>query len=109
VDAIERPLLIGQGANDPRVKQQESDQIVTAMKSRGIPVAYVVYPDEGHGFARPPNRISFNAVTEAFLADCLGGAYEPIGADFQGATLDVREGADLVVGVADALKAKGAT
>ena len=53
VDAIRKPLLIAQGANDPRVKQAESDQIVNAMKDKNLPVTYVLYPDEGHGFARP--------------------------------------------------------
>src|SRR5690606_7875957 len=67
VDRIKAPLLIGQGANDPRVKQAESQQIVEAMQEKGIPVTYIVYPDEGHGFARPENRLSFYAVTEAFL------------------------------------------
>ena len=66
--AADRP-----GANDPRCKQQEADQIVNAMQERGIPVTYVLYPDEGHGFTRPENRMSFNAVTEAFLAKHLGG------------------------------------
>ncbi len=51
------PLLIGQGANDPRVTRKESDQIVTAMKAHGIPVTYAIYADEGHGFARPENRV----------------------------------------------------
>src|ERR1041384_3413936 len=60
-DAIKKPLLIAQGANDPRVKQAESDQIVSAMKAKNIPVTYVLYPDEGHGFARPANRTSFYA------------------------------------------------
>ena len=78
-DRIVRPLLIAQGANDPRVKQAESDQIVEAMKENGIPVTYVLYPDEGHGFARPVNRMSFYAVTDAFLGQCLGGRYQPLG------------------------------
>ena len=73
VDQIKKPLLIGQGANDPRVKQVESDSIVKAMQAKNIPVTYVLYPDEGHGFARPENRKSFNAVSEIFLAQCLGG------------------------------------
>ena len=103
VDKIERPLLIGQGANDPRVTQLEADQIVEAMTAKGIPVTYVLYPDEGHGFARPENRTSFNAVTEAFLAEQLGGRYEPIGDDFQGASLLVPTGADGVPGLAEAL------
>ena len=74
VDRISKPLLIGQGANDPRVKQAESEQIVQAMQDKNIPVTYALYPDEGHGFARPENNLSFFAVTEAFLAGCLGGA-----------------------------------
>lgn len=94
VDRIERPLLIGQGANDPRVKRAESDQIVAAMQARRIPVTYVIYPDEGHGFARPPNRISFNAVAEQFLAGCLGGRVEAVGADFQGASIQLAAGAE---------------
>ena len=92
VDSIVRPLLIGQGANDPRVKQAESDQIVEAMKERGIPVTYVLYPDEGHGFARPENNLSFMAVAEAFLARCLGGRFEPIGDDFEGSSIQVLAG-----------------
>jgi dipeptidyl aminopeptidase/acylaminoacyl peptidase len=105
VDAIERPLLIGQGANDPRVKQAESDQIVQAMQAKNIPVTYVLYPDEGHGFVRPANRISFNAVAETFLGQCLGGRVEPIGADFAGSSITVPTGADGVPGVASALQA----
>lgn len=104
VDKIQKPLLIAQGANDPRVKQAESDQIVTAMQSKKIPVTYVLYPDEGHGFARPENRTSFYAVAETFLAQCLAGPYEPIGADFKGATITVPAGADQVYGLSDALK-----
>ncbi len=103
--AIKRPLLIGQGANDPRVKQAESDQIVTAMKENKIPVTYVLYPDEGHGFARPENSLSFNAITEAFLAETLGGRFQPVGKDFIGASLKVPEGADQVPGLATALEA----
>jgi dipeptidyl aminopeptidase/acylaminoacyl peptidase len=96
---IERPLLIGQGVNDPRVKRAESDQIVEAMKSKGIPVTYVVYSDEGHGFIRPENRLSFFAVAEAFLSSCLGGSYQPVGNDFQRSTIDIAVGAELVPGL----------
>jgi dipeptidyl aminopeptidase/acylaminoacyl peptidase len=103
VDKIKRPLLIGQGANDPRVKQSEADQIVKAMEEKKIPVTYVLYPDEGHGFARPENRMSFNAVTEAFLAEHLGGRYEPIGKDFQGSSIQVPAGAADVPGLAEGL------
>jgi len=76
VDAIKAPLLIGQGANDPRVKQAEADQIAFSMKDKGIPVEYVLYPDEGHGFARPDNRIDFNGRVELFLKEHLGGRAE---------------------------------
>ena len=74
---ITKPLLITQGANDPRVKQAESDQIVAAMRERSLPVEYIVFPDEGHGFARPENNRKFIAATEAFLARYLGGRAEP--------------------------------
>jgi dienelactone hydrolase len=104
VDRISKPLLIGQGANDPRVTRQESDQIVAAMKERGIPVTYAVYSDEGHGFARPENTTSFFAVAEAFLSEHLGGRFQPIGDDFEGASIDVPAGADQVPGLADALE-----
>ena len=98
--AIERPLLIGQGANDPRVKQAESDQIVAAMQKAGIPVTYVVFPDEGHGFAKPTNNIAFNAVTENFLATCLGGRAEPITGELEASTAEIRAGAEYVKGLA---------
>lgn len=78
-DRIVRPLLIGQGANDPRVKQSESDQIAAAMQAKAIPLTYVLFPDEGHGFARPENNIAFNAIAEEFLAAHLGGRYELAG------------------------------
>ena len=103
-DQIKKPLLIGQGANDPRVKQAESDQIVKAMQAKNIPVTYVLFPDEGHGFARPENNKAFNAVTEGFLAQCLGGRAEPIGKDFTGSSISVPVGADGVPGLAEALK-----
>ncbi len=106
VDEIRSPLLIGQGANDPRVKQQEADQIVDAMTKREIPVTYVLFPDEGHGFARPENRMAFNAVTEAFLAEHLGGRYQPIDADLEGSSITVPAGADQVPGVAEHLPEK---
>ena len=103
VDRIKKPLLIGQGANDPRVKQAESDQIVKAMKEKDLPVVYVLYKDEGHGFARPENRLSFNAVTEQFLAAHLGGRAEPIKEDFRNSSIEVPEGAQHVRGVSEAL------
>jgi dipeptidyl aminopeptidase/acylaminoacyl peptidase len=104
-DRIERPLLIGQGANDPRVPQREADQIVQAMTEKKIPVTYVLYPDEGHGFARAENRKSFNAIIEAFLAEHLGGRYEPVGDSIKGSSLTVPAGADGVPGLAEAIQA----
>jgi dipeptidyl aminopeptidase/acylaminoacyl peptidase len=104
-DRISKPLLIAQGANDPRVKQAEADQIVAAMKARHLPVTYVLYPDEGHGFARPQNRISFYAVSEGFLSKCLGGRVGAIGNDFAGSSLKVLAGAEYVEGLPAALKA----
>ena len=80
-ERIRMPLLIGQGANDPRVKKQESDQIVRAMREKGLPVEYIVFADEGHGFARPENSMRFWAATEDFLAKYMGGRAEPPGAD----------------------------
>ncbi len=99
VDQIRRPLLIGQGENDPRVKQAEADQIVEAMKEKDIPVTYVLYPDEGHGFARPENNLSFFAVAEAFLATSLQGRFEPVGDDFAGSSIQILEGAEQVPGL----------
>jgi dipeptidyl aminopeptidase/acylaminoacyl peptidase len=80
-DQIKAPLLIGQGANDPRVNKAESDQIVAAMRKNEKPVQYYVFPDEGHGFARPANNMAFNAASEEFLAKYLGGRFEPATAD----------------------------
>ncbi len=76
-DQIKKPLLIGQGANDPRVKQAESDQIVAAMRDKKLPVDYLLFADEGHGFARPENRLKFYAAAEDFLSRYLGGRREP--------------------------------
>jgi dipeptidyl aminopeptidase/acylaminoacyl peptidase len=76
VDKIKRPLLIAQGANDPRVKQAESEQIVQAMRQANKPVTYALYTDEGHGFARPENRLHFYSIAEKFLAKYLGGQFE---------------------------------
>ncbi|MFK3650132.1 alpha/beta fold hydrolase [Lysobacter enzymogenes] len=104
VDKIDKPLLIGQGANDPRVNQAESDQIVEAMRKKNIPVTYALFPDEGHGFARPENSMAFNAVAEGFLAQCLGGRAQPIGEDFKGSSIAVPAGADGVKGLEAALK-----
>jgi len=86
-DMIKKPLLIAQGANDPRVKQSESDQIVKAMRNKKLPVEYLLFPDEGHGFTKPENRLIFNAAAEEFLAKYLGGSFEPASADENGENL----------------------
>jgi dipeptidyl aminopeptidase/acylaminoacyl peptidase len=105
VEEIKRPLLIGQGANDPRVKEAEATQIVYAMKQKQIPVTYVLFPDEGHGFHRPVNNMAFYAVAEAFLAEHLGGRYEPIGDAFKESTITVPAGEDGVPGLSKAIEA----
>ena len=88
-EKIHVPLLIGQGQNDPRVNVRESDQIVAELRARHLPVEYVVYKDEGHGFARPLNRIDFFGRAEQFLAKHLGGRAEPY-ATLEGTTAEVR-------------------
>jgi len=102
VDRISKPLLIGQGANDPRVKQSEADQIVMAMQKKNIPVTYVLFPDEGHGFARPENNMAFNAIVEGFLAQHLGGRAEPIGGDVAKSTAQIKAGLEGVPGLSGA-------
>ena len=92
VDEIKKPLLIGQGANDPRVKQHESDQIVQCMKRKNIPVTYILYPDEGHGFQRPENKLSFFAIAEGFLSKHLGGEYELITDNLSRSSIRIIEG-----------------
>jgi dipeptidyl aminopeptidase/acylaminoacyl peptidase len=77
VEQVSIPLLIAQGANDPRVKQAESEQFVAALRARGIDHQYLLFDDEGHGFVKPTNRLRFYAAMEAFLAEHLGGRCEP--------------------------------
>jgi len=103
-DDIKRPLLIGQGANDPRVNKAESDQIVKAMEAKNIPVTYVLFPDEGHGFARPENSIAFNAVAEQFLGKCLAGRVEPIGNALKASTATIPHGKEFVPGLSEAVQ-----
>ncbi|GAA3004801.1 S9 family peptidase [Streptomyces fulvorobeus] len=75
-DRIRVPLLIGQGARDPRVRSEESEQLVAALRRNAVPHEYLLFPDEGHGFVRPRNRLTFYAAAERFLARHLGGRYE---------------------------------
>jgi len=105
VGKITRPLLIGQGANDPRVKQAEADQIVKAMQAKKIPVSYVLFPDEGHGFARTENSLAFFAAGEAFLSKHLGGKYQPATkAGLKASTIQVKAGIEGIPGFAEAMK-----
>ncbi len=92
---IKKPLLIVQGANDPRVKQAESDQIVEAMKKLSIPVVYLLYSDEGHGLARPENRLSMYANAEVFLANFVRGRFIPHNNNFPGSSIVVKEGKEI--------------
>jgi dienelactone hydrolase len=99
VGQIVRPLLIGQGLRDVRVTPDESATIVQAMQARDIPVTYVTFPDEGHGFARQENRIAFCAVMEAFFAQHLGGRAEAVGDAFSGSTIQFEAGRSLISGI----------
>jgi len=92
VDDIRVPLLVGQGQNDPRVTKLESDQLVEAMAANELPVTYVNFPDEGHGFRRPENRLAFYSVMEGFLETCLGGRSEPVNDAFEGSTIEILYG-----------------
>lgn len=77
------------------------------MQVKKIPVTYVLFPDEGHGFAKPENNMAFNAIAEAFLDRCLkNGRYEPIGEDFQGSSITVPTGAKEIPGLEQALQQK---
>ncbi len=101
IDRAFRPILIAHGLQDVRVTRAESEQMVAALRHRNVPVTYVTFPDEGHGFVRPENQIAFRAVTEAFLAKHLNGRLEPIdrARDFKGSTLTAEVGAELVPGL----------
>lgn len=101
---IVRPLLIAHGANDPRVVQAESDRMVEAMQANGIPVTYLLFPDEGHGLGRAANRTAFHSVAEVFLAEHLGGRTEPYGWAFENSSIQVPAGAELVPGLAEMLE-----
>uniref|UniRef100_A0A915J3C2 Peptidase S9 prolyl oligopeptidase catalytic domain-containing protein n=1 Tax=Romanomermis culicivorax TaxID=13658 RepID=A0A915J3C2_ROMCU len=86
---IKRPLLIAQGANDPKVRKFESDQIVDALRNQSVPVTYLVFPNEGHHFVRSENRLAFYAINEKFLADCLGGRSEPMHNDIAQSSVQI--------------------
>jgi dipeptidyl aminopeptidase/acylaminoacyl peptidase len=100
IERATKPILIAQGMQDVRVVPAESEQMVRALKEKGVPVTYITFRDEGHGFVRPENRLAFDAVAEAFLAKHLGGRYQPIGDDFTGSTIKIETGGELVPGLA---------
>lgn len=100
------PVLIAQGANDSRVPKEQSDIVVEKMLEAGADVTYIVYPDEGHGFLRPANSMSFNAITEVFLGECLGGRYEPIADKIEGSSVEVPVGVEHIPGLAEALASR---
>ena len=95
-EQIRTPMLIGHGANDVRCTLEQSETMVRALEGQGVPVTFVVFPDEGHGLYKPRNRIAFNAMIEAFLAQHLGGCCEPVGDDFDGSSHEIRAGQDFL-------------
>jgi dipeptidyl aminopeptidase/acylaminoacyl peptidase len=99
VDAISKPLLVTNGANDPRIFPSQSEEIVDALKARGKPVTYAFYPDEGHVYAKDATNISFAAIAEHFLSKCLGGPAEPYGDDLAGSQVELKTGAGFVPGL----------
>jgi dipeptidyl aminopeptidase/acylaminoacyl peptidase len=76
VDEIRVPILVAHGANDPRVPVAEAEQLVAALRDKGIDHEFLCFPDEGHGFVKPGNQLRFYAVAEQFLARHLGGRHE---------------------------------
>jgi dipeptidyl aminopeptidase/acylaminoacyl peptidase len=106
LEAIKSPLLIGQGKDDPRVREADTAAFVAALKGKHIPVTYAVFADEDHGLDDPANRKSFNVLTEIFLAQCLGGPFQPIGEDIAGSTMTVPVGAHHIYGLRDAMGVK---
>lgn len=105
VDAIRKPLLVTNGANDPRIFPDQSQEIVDALTARGKPVTYAFYPDEGHVYAKDGTNISFAAIAEHFLSQCLGGAAEPYGDDLVGSRVELKAGAAFIPGLEQAFAA----
>jgi dipeptidyl aminopeptidase/acylaminoacyl peptidase len=99
---IDKPLLIVQGKNDPRVLERESAQMAEAVKKTGVPVTYLLYEDEGHGLADSANWISFSAVLEVFLSQCIGGTVEPFGTALHGSSIRAVMGGEHIAGLAKA-------
>jgi len=107
VSEITKPLLIAQGGNDPRVARTESDRIADAMKERGIPLIYLLFPTAGHGIGIGPNSRALTAIIEDFLKQHLGGEAEPIQEDtFFGSSMRILDGVELINGGEAAAKAQ---
>jgi dipeptidyl aminopeptidase/acylaminoacyl peptidase len=96
---VRSPLLLALGGRDPRVSREAVDQVAQAVRARRTGLTYLVFPDEGRELVRPHNRLSYLAVLEHFLGDCLGGRVEPVGAAFEGASIHVYDGAVNVPGL----------
>ena len=96
--AVRRPLLIAQGANDPRVPERESRQMAEAVVAAGGAATLLLFPDEGHGIARPANARALTAIVEAFLANCLGGRAQPVGTALEGSSVRIPIGREFVLG-----------
>ena len=90
---IRGPLLLAVGPREARGLRGEADQIAQTLRARRGALTYLVFPDEGRELVRQANRLSYLAVLEHFLGDCLGGRVEPVGAAFQGASINVFDGA----------------
>jgi Prolyl oligopeptidase family len=101
--SITHPLLIVAGAKDPEMSEDDTQSIVRTLKKDGVPITYVLYPDEGATLVRPANQLAFYAIAEAFLGKCLGGAVEPIGNALKGSSAQVVEGMDQIPGLAKAM------
>jgi dipeptidyl aminopeptidase/acylaminoacyl peptidase len=106
VEAIKNPLLIGQGKDDPRVREADTAAFVAALKAKRIPVTYALFAEEDHGLDEPANRTTFGVLTEIFLAQCLGGPYQPIGDDIAGSTMTVPIGAHHIYSLRTAMGVK---
>lgn len=106
VEHIQQPLLVIQGANDPRVMQRDAERIVDELVRRNVPVVYGLFPNEGHGFHDGSNFDSYAALVENFLAGCLGGKAEPFGDALSQSTLTVPVGSDCILGLRSALGAE---
>lgn len=100
------PILIGQGDQDARVPTAQSDKMVKAMQGAGVPVVYLRYPDEGHGFLRPENNFAFWSTAEVFLSKCVGGRAGPLSpALFKGSSVIAAAGGDYIQGLDQAVAA----